>query len=171
MLAPIKHKDNIAFFETAPSNSDDSVTYLLLHGIGTSLHFWTAITPVLGATGRTIALDLPGFGDSPLPPDGFRLDHVADQIRIFMKSIDVTNTVLVAHSLGAFVAFRVAAAEPARIRRLIIVDGTLGRVVNLLKKPWLAFRDPSLALHLATYLTESSIPLPSSWRRSSTTHA
>jgi pimeloyl-ACP methyl ester carboxylesterase len=160
MLAPIKHKNHIAFFEAVPSNSDDDTTYLLLHGIGTSLHFWTAIAPALGITSRTIALDLPGFGDSPSPPAGFRLDRVSDQIRGFMRTLDLTNTVLVAHSLGAFVAFDVAAAEPARVRRLIIVDGTLGRVANLLKKPYLAFRNPSLALHIATYLVESTIPLP-----------
>jgi pimeloyl-ACP methyl ester carboxylesterase len=162
MLAPIKYKENIAFFEVVPTNPDNDVTYLLLHGIGTSLNFWTAVAPVLGTTSRTIALDIPGFGGSPSPSAGFSLDHVAERVCVFIESTSANNIVLVAHSLGAFVAFKVAATEPDKIRRLILVNGTLGRVINLLQRPRSAFRDPSLALHLAAYLAAASIPVPPS---------
>src|SRR5205823_1835961 len=114
---------------------------------------------------RTIALDIPGFGGSPSPSAGFNLDHVAEQVCLFIGNINATNIVFVAHSLGAFVAFKVAATEPEKIRRLILVNGTLGRVINLLQRPWSAFRDPSLALHLAAYLAAASIPVPSSLAR------
>jgi pimeloyl-ACP methyl ester carboxylesterase len=162
MLIPIKYKENVAFFEAAPSNSDDGVTYLLIHGIGTSLNFWTAVAPMLGNTSRTIALDIPGFGGSPPPSDGFSLDHIAKQVCSFIESVNLNNGVIVAHSLGAFVAFKIAAEASGKIRRLIVVNGTLGRVIKLLQRPWPVLSDPSLTLHLAAYLAGATIPVPPS---------
>jgi pimeloyl-ACP methyl ester carboxylesterase len=43
---------------------------VLLHGIGSHWQMWEPVLPALTARHEVIAVDLPGFGDSPMPPPG-----------------------------------------------------------------------------------------------------
>src|SRR5690349_5966174 len=99
-------KDNIRFFEATPGAPKDDVTYLLLHGLGNSLDFWVEVAPALGLAKRTIAIDIPGFGKSASPKDGSSLVNVAVAITKICRSLEINKCILVAHSMGAFVAFQ-----------------------------------------------------------------
>lgn len=152
-------EDNIRLFEAAPDVSEDNVTYLLLHGLGASLDVWTEVAPALGLVRHTIAIDIPGFGKSSTPSAGFTLDHVAAAIGKICSSLDIDNCVLVAHSMGAFVAFRLVALETVRFRRLIVVDGTLGRAIKLIKSPQRVFKDPELSLYVFSQVIGGTVPI------------
>lgn len=151
--------DSIRFFEAMPEHPDDSVTYLLLHGLGNSLDFWIEVAPALGQKRRTIALDIPGFGRSPVPVGGFTLANVSSAIGKLCKSLNINDCVLVAHSMGAFVALQLIAMESTRFRRLILVDGTLGRAVNLIKFPQRALEHPKLGLYVFAQFAGAIIPV------------
>ena len=43
----------------------DETTFVLVHGLGGSHVNWAQVAPGLAGLGRTLALDLPGFGSSP----------------------------------------------------------------------------------------------------------
>jgi pimeloyl-ACP methyl ester carboxylesterase len=49
---------------------------LLLHGIGHHRQAWDPVVPLLAPERDVIAVDLPGFGDSPALPSGLRHDLV-----------------------------------------------------------------------------------------------
>ena len=159
MALKTRLKDNVAYFEAMPDIPEDDVTYLLLHGLGNSLAFWVEVAPALGRARRTIALDIPGFARSPSPIDGFRLIHVSAAISKICRSLDINNCVLVAHSMGAFVALQLMAIEPNRFCRLILVDGTLGRVIRLIKFPQRVLQNPDLGLYVLAQFAGGVIPL------------
>jgi pimeloyl-ACP methyl ester carboxylesterase len=43
---------------------------VLIHGIGSRWQVWSPVLDRLAAHRDVVALDLPGFGDSPMPPPG-----------------------------------------------------------------------------------------------------
>jgi len=91
--------------------------FLLLHGLGGSFRFWTAVAPVLGASHRTLAIDLPGFGASDLPVGELTIDAVAVRVVDFCRQVGVRDCVVVAHSLGGLIGARVAAQDPGLFTR------------------------------------------------------
>jgi pimeloyl-ACP methyl ester carboxylesterase len=162
MALEVKEVDRIMLYEAMPPNPKDDTTYFLLHGIGTSLDFWVAVAPLLAKANRTIAIDIPGFGRSPSPKDGPIFESTARQISKLTESLQVSNGVLVAHSLGAFIALRLAAMEPTRFQRLILVDGTLRRALELVKRPQSIFNQPALGLSVSMQFLGGILPLKKS---------
>jgi pimeloyl-ACP methyl ester carboxylesterase len=84
---------------------------VLLHGIGSHWRVWS---PVLGTVSRhrdVIALDLPGFGDSPPAedpapggPEPGSVAHLADQVVAFLDELDVHHPEISGSSLGGGIA-------------------------------------------------------------------
>jgi pimeloyl-ACP methyl ester carboxylesterase len=48
---------------------------LLLHGYAETSRMWRPLIPKLAANFTVIAPDLPGIGDSDIPPDGLDMSH------------------------------------------------------------------------------------------------
>lgn len=134
-------------------------TFLLLHGLGGTLRFWSGVAPALGAVGRTLAIDVPGFGRSALPGDEVTLDGVADAIIGFCRREKATGCTVVAHSLSGLIALRVAAKDPAVCRRLVLVDATPVTSIEMLLHPARAVRAPALAATLAAQFVGGLVPL------------
>ncbi|HEY0237866.1 MAG TPA: alpha/beta hydrolase [Friedmanniella sp.] len=95
---------------------------LFLHGVGSSSDTWWRVREDLGDLGwETLALDLPGHGDRPVPAAGLRL--VADLTEdVWEQVADQRFDVVVGHSLGAVVALDLAAAHPGLASEVVIVD-------------------------------------------------
>ena len=53
-------------------------TFVLVHGIGMGRIVFTEVAEVLAERGRVLALDLPGFGDSPEPGSASSLEMTAE---------------------------------------------------------------------------------------------
>ncbi|EFG10438.1 hydrolase [Streptomyces clavuligerus] len=103
---------------------------VLLHGLGRSLEDWEPLRTALPAH-RLLALDLPGFGWSPAPPEpglGTMAEHVAG----CLDRLGITAPVhLVGNSLGGAVAMRLAVRHPARVASLALAAGAgFGREVT-----------------------------------------
>jgi pimeloyl-ACP methyl ester carboxylesterase len=150
----------IAFYEGGPADdSSELPTYFLLHGIGTSLDFWTAVAPKLALSNRTIALDIPGFGRSrPAADRSMTVDGAAAQMAWLAEELDVTNGVLVAHSLGAFFALRLSALASEHFHRVILVSGTLKRVLDLVRCPHTALAHPILGFNVSLQFAAGALP-------------
>lgn len=99
---------------------------LSLHGWLDNAAGFSAVAPLLAKDFRVIALDLPGHGRSAHLPQGVARYHVADYVDHVLNAADALQLEhfdLLGHSLGAGVASLVAAATPARIRRLALIEG------------------------------------------------
>jgi pimeloyl-ACP methyl ester carboxylesterase len=86
---------------------------------------WKPIIPPLAEKFSAIAPDLPGIGDSAIPPDG--LDMKTSAIRIYglAKQLGVQKAKVVGHDIGLMVAYPYAAQFPAEVKRLVVVDAFL----------------------------------------------
>lgn len=93
---------------------------VLVHGLATRRLIWKRVMPLLARSRRVIALDVPGFGDSPPAGPGFDLDEVADEVAAGIAPFADTTDV-VGHSMGGAVALRLATRQPGLVRRLVLV--------------------------------------------------
>ncbi|MDA3950913.1 MAG: alpha/beta fold hydrolase [Spirochaeta sp.] len=70
---------------------------------------------------RTIAPDLPNFGDSDRL-DTADIDRYAFYLARFLTTLEITDAAVVGHSLGGAVAIALAAQFPTLVSRLLLVD-------------------------------------------------
>lgn len=82
---------------------------LLIHGLGGSLGIWRPVLDRLASERDVIAVDLPGFGSSPLP-EGYvpSAANLARSAEAFCREIGVGRPHAAGNSLGAWVALEMA---------------------------------------------------------------
>jgi pimeloyl-ACP methyl ester carboxylesterase len=119
---------------------------LFIHGWGCSCFVWRRNLPALAAKGiRPFAMDLPGHGlsDKPLEAERYTPDAMADVVLSTLDALGLERAAIVAHSLGAAVARRVAARAPDRISAMVLLAPvSIGRVpivplARAVSKRWL----------------------------------
>src|SRR5438552_1214348 len=96
-------------------------TLVLVHGLGGSHVNWMAVAPALARDARVLAVDLAGFGRTPL---GERSADVhANRILLdrFLEGVAAGPAVLVGNSMGGLVAMMEAALAPERVAGLVLV--------------------------------------------------
>jgi pimeloyl-ACP methyl ester carboxylesterase len=88
---------------------------LLIHGIGHRWQGWRPVIDLLAAHHDVIAVDLPGFGESPVPPAGMPVGMAAlsGAIVDFCAALGVTRPHLAGNSLGGAIALELASAGHA----------------------------------------------------------
>jgi pimeloyl-ACP methyl ester carboxylesterase len=99
---------------------------VLLHGWPQTWFSWRHVIERLAPTCRIIAPDLRGLGDSSRPPDGYdKRTMSADIHELLENHLGIRDYHLVGHDWGGPTAFALAAAHPATVRTLTILDVTL----------------------------------------------
>lgn len=100
---------------------------LFVHGLGCSKESWRQAWSSPALSGRSLlAIDMPGFGASPRPPD-FSYD-LADQAGLLAGIIDTyasRRLSIVAHSMGGSIATLLPGPAARRVDSLILVEGRL----------------------------------------------
>jgi pimeloyl-ACP methyl ester carboxylesterase len=104
-------------------------TALLLHGFMDAAATWDRVAPILAREGfRVLAPDLRGYGDGArLPPGSYYYfpDYVLDVADLVEALVPPAGPLLVVgHSMGGTVATLYTGASPARVSRLVLVEGT-----------------------------------------------
>jgi pimeloyl-ACP methyl ester carboxylesterase len=94
---------------------------LFVHGVSGSWQNWLENLPHFGAGHRAIALDLPGFGASPMPSWEIDMPAYARLLGDFCEKLGVEGATLVGNSMGGFIAVEAATANPDRFERLVLV--------------------------------------------------
>ena len=103
----------------------EATAVLAVHGILATSFAWHAVANALGDEVTVIAPDLRGRGDSRSLPGPFGLDaHVADLLAV-LDALELDRTVVLGHSMGAYVVARLAGRHPDRVSGVVLVDGGL----------------------------------------------
>lgn len=93
---------------------------VVLHGWGASLAAVMPIVNGLAPVAPVIAFDLPGFGDSELPREGWRVGDYAALVIEGVQRLGVERFSIVGHSFGARVAIVLASERPELVARLVL---------------------------------------------------
>ncbi|RMH22311.1 MAG: alpha/beta fold hydrolase [Acidobacteria bacterium] len=102
---------------------EGGLTLVFVHGLGGRLEHWGAQLAALGPGLRGVAFDLPGHGGSdPAASGDYGVGALAGALGAVADALALRRFVLVAHSLGALVALRYAAAHAGRVSGLLLVD-------------------------------------------------
>lgn len=94
---------------------------LLLHGYSDSSFSWSRVMPLLPPELRVVAIDQRGHGRSDRPERGYSLDDFATDALQAMETLGIDSATVVGHSMGSFVARRVAERAPERVQRLVLL--------------------------------------------------
>jgi pimeloyl-ACP methyl ester carboxylesterase len=96
---------------------------IFVHGLGGCWRNWLENLPHFGRTHRAIALDLPGFGHSPMPSWEIGMPAYGRLVHDFCEKLGLEHVeALVGNSMGGFVSTEAAIEDPSRFRRLVLVS-------------------------------------------------
>ena len=101
----------------------DGPPIVFVHGLSGSWPNWLEQLPVFAAAGhRVIALDLPGFGYSPMPSEQITISGYGRLLDGLLDELGIDAATLVGNSMGGFIAAELAIAFPQRVERLVLIS-------------------------------------------------
>lgn len=110
-------------------NPAGSKTIVFLHGWPFShkqFEYQFNVLPALGF--RCIGVDWRGFGQSDKPFDGYRIDRLADDIRMVAGALRLQRFALAGHSTGGAIAIRYAVRHNGYgLSQIILIDAAAPR--------------------------------------------
>lgn len=121
---------------------------VLLHGAGDSWHSYQRVLPLLPQRFHVYAVTLRGHGLSDHPETGYSRDDFAGDILQFLDELKLDHVTLVGHSLGSFVAQKVAERDTAgHLSRLVLIGSgpgvrKAGSSEDDLSGPFASLKDP-----------------------------
>lgn len=94
---------------------------LLLHGNMSSSLFWDTMLERFPEAYTVFALDLRGFGGSSYTRPVENLSDFAEDVKLFVESLELRTFDLIGWSMGGGVAMQYAAVQPERVRKLVLM--------------------------------------------------
>lgn len=95
---------------------------LMVHGLGGSGLNWMAVGDELARRHRTLAIDLAGFGQTPLFGRSATVGANAHLVHDFIARVIGEPVVLTGNSMGGHIGVLEAAAHPEWVAALVLVD-------------------------------------------------
>lgn len=117
---------------TLDAGSGDPV--ILIHGLGATKASFLPTVAALAPGHRTIAVDLPGFGDSDKPLRGtYDARYFAEAMIALLDSLELERAHVIGNSMGGRVAIELGLRFPDRLGRLALLAPSLAW---LRPRPW-----------------------------------
>jgi 3-oxoadipate enol-lactonase len=100
----------------------DGDAVVFLHAFPLQAAMWDYQIEALEATNRCIAIDLPGFGQSPPPeaPDDASMQGWADLVTDVLDQLGVASATVVGASMGGYLAMALLRHHPDRVGALVL---------------------------------------------------
>jgi pimeloyl-ACP methyl ester carboxylesterase len=95
-----------------------------VHGLAGSALNWMAVGPALASRHRVLAVDLRGFGRTPLG-GGTRLEDNRRLLDLFVREVAGAPATLVGNSMGGLISVVQAAASPETVASVVLADPAL----------------------------------------------
>jgi pimeloyl-ACP methyl ester carboxylesterase len=103
----------------------DGPLLVALHGLASSCHWYDVIAPLLSQQFRIVAPDQRGHGKTTQATSGYDWDTLSMDVFGLMDQLGIGRAAVMGHSWGGHVASSLAAHQPERVSRLVMIDGGL----------------------------------------------
>ena len=113
----------------------EGIPVVFIHGLGGCWQNWLENLPRFAESHRAIALDLPGFGRTPMPDEPISITFFARIVDHFCEALDLGRVSLVGNSMGGFTAAETAIRHPERVDDLVLVDAAGISSATIAKHP------------------------------------
>ena len=110
---------------------------LMVHGLGGNALNWMAVGPEIASTYHALAIDLAGFGQTPLFGRSAAVGANTALVHHFIEEVIGEPVALMGNSMGGHIAVLEAADHPAAVESLILVDAAV-------PGPWRRRAEPTL---------------------------
>ena len=127
----LSNQESIYFIDTHDENKE---ILLLIHGNMSSGAHYEEIIPYLNNDYRIIAPDLRGFGDSSYHKPIESLEDFADDLKDFLKHLNITQVHIAGWSTGGGIAMKFAAKYPKTVKKLILLESASYKGYPIYKK-------------------------------------
>jgi pimeloyl-ACP methyl ester carboxylesterase len=99
---------------------------VLLHGFPQTWSEWSDQLGPLAEDHEVIAVDLRGTGDSGVPRKGYDTAQMAKDVHALLTELGLNDGIqIVAHDIGAWVAYPYAAMWPDEVERMALMEGPI----------------------------------------------
>ena len=121
-----------------PGGDGGRPALLFVHGWSSNWQIFLLNIAAFMDTHRVLALDLPGFGASPLPEDGLSIRGYARTVDAVCDALGVERVSVVGNSMGGFIGAELALSFDTRVDRLVLVSAAGLSTEGLPRLPVLA---------------------------------
>jgi pimeloyl-ACP methyl ester carboxylesterase len=111
-------------FPVSFKKSGTGYPIILIHGFCESQEIWDEFAKELSKGFTVYAIDLPGFGKSPMINAPFSISDIAEVIWNWISSENIQKPILVGHSLGGYVTLAMCANHPKDFRAFSLFHST-----------------------------------------------
>lgn len=108
---------NLHYLEAGEGNP-----VVLIHGMGSDHTVWEGLVPLLKEDYRVIAVDLRGHGLSSKTPGPYSIKLFAEDIDLFLKSLNIDQAHFIGHSMGGVIVQELAVVYPERFKSLTLIS-------------------------------------------------
>ena len=99
----------------------DGAVVVLANSLGSTWEMWDANLAAWEEQFRVVRFDTRGHGRSPVPTGPYDIDDLTDDAVALLDRLDVERVHFVGLSLGGMVGLRLAARNPSRVDRLVVL--------------------------------------------------
>ncbi len=118
----------------------DNRIAVLIHGWSSSWYAVSPLLPTLNGRFRCLAVDLPGYGQSPPLPERATIDGYVDLLAALIRETSDQPVVLIGHSMGGMISITLTLRHPTLVERMILlcptISGDLSMFINLFMSPF-----------------------------------
>ena len=134
--------------------SGDEHPIVFIHGLGGQWQNWLENIPRFAQERRVIAVDLPGFGLSPMPPEQISIEFYGRVVADLCDQLALGPCVVVGNSMGGYIASELAIKRPELVERLMLISAAGVSQMDMAKRPVMAV---TKAIGLATAMTVAQL--------------
>jgi pimeloyl-ACP methyl ester carboxylesterase len=111
----------INYAEMGPTEDETGPPIVFVHGLGGCWQNWLENVPHFARHHRVVALDLPGFGYSPLPSWDISIESFGRILLSFCRELGLEKGVVVGNSMGGFIAAEAVIQSAEAFERFVLV--------------------------------------------------
>lgn len=109
---------NVHHVVTGPA---DAPVVVLSNSLGSTTSMWDAQADSLAEHFRVVRYDTRGHGGSPVPDGPYDIDDLTDDVIALLDALGIEKAHFVGLSLGGMTGMRLAARNPERVERLVVL--------------------------------------------------